>query len=195
MLKLLANFSARKKIRLFNYYSKTKGFYFRIIIKQFNFFSHKISQIGFTWLTFWFPLTSANKLDTANCAVHSSAWPRYEIRTTVGNGTWAPSCAQDNRTCWVEFSALLLCPGLQVIPLGKRISVHGYSSIFFEKHHYLKVNLKHVILVYSTTVNIFNQISKLQVCNFSHSHLILFLASFWSVPKLGQFHWILSQNA
>jgi len=40
-----AKFFARKKIKLFNYYSKTKAFYFRIIIKQFKHFSHKISQI------------------------------------------------------------------------------------------------------------------------------------------------------
>jgi len=32
--------------QLFTYYSKTKGFYGRIIIKQFKIFSHKISQIG-----------------------------------------------------------------------------------------------------------------------------------------------------
>jgi len=35
-----------KKTQLFNYYSKTKGFYFRIIIKQFKKFLHKISPIG-----------------------------------------------------------------------------------------------------------------------------------------------------
>jgi len=35
-----------KKTQLFHYNSKTKGFYFRIIIKQFIKCSHKISQIG-----------------------------------------------------------------------------------------------------------------------------------------------------
>jgi len=37
-----------QKTQLFNYYSKTKSFYFRIIIKQLKKFSHKISQIGET---------------------------------------------------------------------------------------------------------------------------------------------------
>jgi len=41
-----AKIFAPKKLKLFNYYSKTKGFYFRIIIKEFKIVSHKISQIG-----------------------------------------------------------------------------------------------------------------------------------------------------
>jgi len=40
-----AKFFTRK---IFNYYSKTKGLYFRIIIKLFKIFSQKISQIGKT---------------------------------------------------------------------------------------------------------------------------------------------------
>jgi len=40
-----------KKIQLFHYYSKTKGFYFRAIITQFKKFSHKLLQIGKTILT------------------------------------------------------------------------------------------------------------------------------------------------
>jgi len=34
---------------LFNYYLKTKGFYFRTIINQFKKFSHIILQIGQTY--------------------------------------------------------------------------------------------------------------------------------------------------
>jgi len=43
---LICEIFRTKKTPLFNYYSKTKGFYFRIIIKQFKVFSHKISHIG-----------------------------------------------------------------------------------------------------------------------------------------------------
>jgi len=44
----LRSFS-HEKIQWFNYYySKTKGFYFRIIIKQFKNVSRKISQIDKT---------------------------------------------------------------------------------------------------------------------------------------------------
>jgi len=41
-----AEFFKSEKTQLISYYSKTKDFYFRIIIKQIKKISHKISRIG-----------------------------------------------------------------------------------------------------------------------------------------------------
>jgi len=41
-------FRTKNNTQFFSYYSKPEGFYFKIIIKQFKNFLHKILQIGKT---------------------------------------------------------------------------------------------------------------------------------------------------